>query len=130
MDRGAARASGAGERTPTLLPDHARRARGPHRRSRTTRTACAPGEGPRAHRRRAMSRSYRALMRLAPRDLRERHGAAMEEMFAERLAAARARGRIAASAVWMHAVVDLLEARVKGWQRTTAPLTVHIEERT
>jgi predicted permease len=77
-----------------------------------------------------MSRSYRALMRLAPRDLRERHGAAMEEMFAERLAAARARGRIAASAVWMHAVVDLLEARVNGWQRTTAPLTVQIEERT
>jgi len=75
-----------------------------------------------------MSRTYRALLRLAPRELRERHGAAMDELFAERLSAAR--GPAARMGVWAHALTDLLQARVASWHTAGAPLTVQIDERT
>jgi predicted permease len=73
---------------------------------------------------------YRALLVLAPRRLRDAHGADMAELFAERLAAARARGTLASAAVWMRAISDLLRARITSWSPDRVPLTVAIDERT
>jgi len=73
---------------------------------------------------------YRALLVLAPRRLRRAHGADMEALFAERLAAARAIGRTAMATAWIHAAGDLLRARVRGWRAERVPLTVYIDERT
>jgi len=70
-----------------------------------------------------VNRVYHALLVLAPRRLRDRHGAAMEELFAERLALARSRGRVAAGAAWLRAVADLAQARVRSWQSERVPLT-------
>jgi predicted permease len=76
-----------------------------------------------------VSRLYRTLLPLAPKRLRAQHGADMEELFAERLAAARSRGRGAVAAVWLRAMSDLLHARIAaGGERV--PLTVYIDERT
>ena len=69
---------------------------------------------------------YRALLVIAPRRLRREHGEAMEELFAERLAAARARGRRAALAAWLSATADLLVARLRPAPRAT--LTVPVPE--
>jgi predicted permease len=77
-----------------------------------------------------VSRLYRALLALAPRRLRARHGGDMEELFAERLAAAGTRGRGAAAAVWLRAISDLIHARLAGWKPERVPLTVYIDERT
>ena len=77
-----------------------------------------------------MNRVYRALLPLAPRRLRARHGGDMEALFAERLAAARARGRIATAAVWLRAISDLLQARLATMRPERVPLTVYIDERT
>jgi predicted permease len=77
-----------------------------------------------------VNRAYRAFLALAPRGLRARHGAAMEELFDERLRAARRRGRTAAAAVWLRAISDLVHARVSGWRPERVPLTVYIDERT
>jgi predicted permease len=77
-----------------------------------------------------MSRLYQILLRLAPRRLRDAHGADMAELFAERLAAARSRGAIAVIAVWSRAASDLLRARVASWSPDRVPLTVAIDERT
>jgi putative ABC transport system permease protein len=77
-----------------------------------------------------VNRGYRALLALAPRALRARHGAAMEELFDERLRAARTRGRAAAAAVWLRAASDLVHARASGWSPERVPLTVFIDERT
>jgi putative ABC transport system permease protein len=77
-----------------------------------------------------VSRAYRLLLKLAPRRLRAAHGADMEELFAERLAASRAKGRSAAAAVWLRALSDLLHARLAGWSSERVPLTVYIDERT
>jgi predicted permease len=77
-----------------------------------------------------VNRGYRALLALAPRGLRARHGAAMEELFDERLRAARPRGRAAAAAVWLRALSDLAHARVTSWRPARVPLTVFIDERT
>jgi predicted permease len=77
-----------------------------------------------------MTRPYRWLLRLAPRQLRDAHGDDMAELFGERLAAARAAGRFATAAVWMRAVSDLLRARVTSWTPERVPLTVFIDERT
>ena len=52
-------------------------------------------------------KAYRLLLRLAPRNLREKHGAEMEALFRERLAEARRRGIIARIAVWHHAIADI-----------------------
>jgi hypothetical protein len=54
----------------------------------------------------------------------------MEELFTERLTAARANGRAAVAAVWARAAADLLHARVRGWRPERVPLTVYIDERT
>lgn len=51
---------------------------------------------------------YHRLLRLAPRRLRDRHGAAMETLFRERLHDAQQRGRIAASAAWLRATIDII----------------------
>ncbi|HTM24470.1 MAG TPA: ABC transporter permease [Vicinamibacterales bacterium] len=77
-----------------------------------------------------MSRAYRALLALAPPRLRARHGAAMEELFADRLAAARARGRAAVLAAWVRAATDLVHARAASWRAPRVPLTVPVDERT
>ncbi|HTM24867.1 MAG TPA: ABC transporter permease [Vicinamibacterales bacterium] len=58
-----------------------------------------------------MSRAYRFVLRLAPRELRESHGREMEEMFADALAASRRRGIAAVCATWCAAVGDVLTAR-------------------
>ncbi len=55
-------------------------------------------------------KAYRLLLRLAPRRLREKHGAEMEALFRHRLDEARARGRMAALAIWIGATRDLLHA--------------------
>ena len=77
-----------------------------------------------------MNRVYRALLPLAPRRLRARHGDDMAVLFEERLAAARARGRAAAAAVWLRAISDLLQARLGALRPDRVPLTVYIDERT
>ena len=76
-----------------------------------------------------MNRAYRVLLRLAPRPLRTAHADDMEDLFAERLAAARTRGWLAAAAVWGRAVSDLLQARVGAWTPHPVALTVPIDER-
>ena len=53
---------------------------------------------------------YRFLLRLAPRRLRDKHGAEMEAMFREHLADARRRGAIAEAAVWCRAAGDIVPA--------------------
>jgi predicted permease len=77
-----------------------------------------------------VNRLYRAFLPLAPRRLRGRHGVDREELFTERLAAARARGSGAAAAVWLRAISDLMRARLASWQPERVPLTVFIDERT
>jgi predicted permease len=77
-----------------------------------------------------VNRAYRALLALAPRRLRNQHGLDMEELFAQRLAAARARGAAAAAAVWIRAICDLVYARIASWHAPRVPLTVYIDERT
>jgi putative ABC transport system permease protein len=77
-----------------------------------------------------VNRLYGALLALAPRRLRARHGADMEALFDERLAAARERGRAATAAVWLRAVSDLLQARLASLRPERVPLTVYIDERT
>jgi predicted permease len=73
---------------------------------------------------------YRALLVLAPRRLRREHATDMEELFAERLAAARPNGRAAAARVWVRAAADLLHARLRSGRAERVPLTVYIDERT
>ena len=77
-----------------------------------------------------MNRAYRALLGIAPRALRAEHGDEMEELFAERLAMARDRGRVALCLVWIRAVDDLVRARLASVRRDHVPLTVPIDERT
>jgi putative ABC transport system permease protein len=72
---------------------------------------------------------YRVLLRIAPRHLRPYH-AEMEELFAERLDAARGRGRAAVCAVWIRALADLAHARFASSRRRRVSLTVSIDERT
>ena len=64
---------------------------------------------------------YRLLLRLAPRRLREKHGAEMEAMFRERLAEARGRHALAAATVWCHALTDIVRSiphnLIDGWRR-------------
>jgi predicted permease len=76
-----------------------------------------------------VNRVYRALLGIAPRDLRALHGAEMEELFAERLAAARRHGRAAMCAVWIRALGDLAHARLSSFRRPRVPLTIAIDER-
>ena len=76
-----------------------------------------------------MNAVYRALLRLAPARLRSGHGRDMEELFAERLAAARAKGTAAVAAVWLRAISDLIQSRFAGAPERV-PLTVYIDERT
>ena len=53
---------------------------------------------------------YRLLLGIAPKRLRDKHGAEMETLFRHRLADARARGRIAAALAWLNAACDLIHA--------------------
>jgi predicted permease len=76
-----------------------------------------------------VNRVYGALLGIAPRDLRALHGAEMEELFAERLAAARLHGRAAMCAVWVRALGDLAHARLFSFRRPRVPLTIAIDER-
>ncbi|HET7695797.1 MAG TPA: ABC transporter permease [Vicinamibacterales bacterium] len=77
-----------------------------------------------------MLRLYRLLLRLAPRPLRDAHGDDMTELFADRLAAARAAGGLAPAAVWTRAISDLLRARFASRSPERVPLTLLIDERT
>jgi putative ABC transport system permease protein len=54
-------------------------------------------------------RLYRQALRLFPRPFRARFGDDMAEMFADRLRAARRRGRLAVAALWWRTTVDVLE---------------------
>ena len=64
---------------------------------------------------------YRLLLRLAPRRLREKHGAEMEALFREQLAEAHRRSVLAVAAVWYHAITDITVSiprnLVHQWQR-------------
>ena len=73
-----------------------------------------------------MNRGYRALLACVPRDLRERHGAEMEALFEERLAAARRRGVLPAAATWLRAAIDVVRWRTSP---DRVPLTIAIDER-
>jgi len=59
------------------------------------------------------ARVYRALLRLAPRKLRETHADEMQALFLERWS----EGRGLAAAVWASAVLDLAGARLRSWRR-------------
>jgi predicted permease len=58
------------------------------------------------------ARRYRRILRLAPAKLRARHGAEMEQAFLDNWKAARERGGIAGSHVWVRATWDVLRARL------------------
>jgi len=64
---------------------------------------------------------YRLLLRLAPRRLREKHGAEMEALFREQLAEAHRRSVLAVAAVWYHAISDITVSiprnLIQQWQR-------------
>jgi putative ABC transport system permease protein len=60
---------------------------------------------------------YRAILRGAPRRLREAHGDEMEALFRSDLADARGHGRLAAAAVWLRATLDILGAAAGEPQR-------------
>src|SRR5258708_31128771 len=100
MDRGARRAPRGRERAQAVLPADPGRAGGLDRRRGAPRPAGTAGAGAGPHRRGAVNRIYRALLPLAPPALRARHGADMEALFEEPLAAPRTRGRGAILAVW------------------------------
>jgi putative ABC transport system permease protein len=72
---------------------------------------------------------YRALLRLAPAPLRDRHADEMETLFAERLDEARPGGWPAVARAWLFGAADLLHARAAAWTRPNTPLTVGIDER-
>lgn len=59
-------------------------------------------------------RAYRVLIRLAPRALRERHAAGMEDAFLDTWRQAQQSGRVARLAIWPRAAADLLLARFRG----------------
>jgi len=61
----------------------------------------------------AARRAYRALLRLAPRALRERHAAEMEALFLERWSQSHG----ASASVWASAVLDLARARLRDLRR-------------
>jgi putative ABC transport system permease protein len=52
-------------------------------------------------------RVYHLLLRVFPASFRSRFGADVSEVFADRLAAARSRGRLAVSMLWMRTAADL-----------------------
>lgn len=54
------------------------------------------------------SRAYRALLRLYPREFRQRFADDMADLFDDQLAAARARGRWAPVALWLRVVTSLV----------------------
>ena len=54
--------------------------------------------------------AYRALLRLVPRRLRDKHGREMETMFRAQLADAKRRGVAGAAAVWCLALADIVGA--------------------
>jgi predicted permease len=57
-----------------------------------------------------VSRGYQRLLRLTPRQLRQRHGAEMTELFSAALAEARTRGALSAAQVWIRAAADVAAA--------------------
>ena len=57
------------------------------------------------------------LLRVLPREFRDRFGNEMTAAFEARLEAARARGRGAATALWMRTTVDLLRTASAEWTR-------------
>jgi predicted permease len=61
----------------------------------------------------SVRRRYRVLLRVAPRHLRDRHGAEMEDAFIETWRRARRDGPLAAAWTWMRAASDLLLARLR-----------------
>ena len=76
-------------------------------------------------------RSYRAVLRLLPRRLRDAHGSEMEEMFARELTDARARGRFATTRVWLSAFSDAIaRTAYEHWrQRGRRPMLAANKER-
>jgi predicted permease len=76
-------------------------------------------------------RLYRILLRLAPRDFRDRHAPEMESIFIEALADARLAGRTAAVRAWILACADLLTARLRhAFRRRHAVPAIPEERRT
>jgi predicted permease len=73
-------------------------------------------------------RRYRRLLRLAPATLRARHAPEMEEVFLDSWLAARGRGPVAGSRVWVRAIWDLLRARLPRRRPHTA-IPGHSHER-
>ena len=61
---------------------------------------------------------YRALLRALPADLRDAHGAEMEEMFVDELCDARRRGRAREALAWVAAAADIARrAPYEHWRR-------------
>ena len=58
---------------------------------------------------------YRLLLRLAPRRLRDKHGAEMEAVFRAPPHRSAARGRMAAALAWLNAARDLIHAIPVEW---------------
>jgi predicted permease len=72
---------------------------------------------------------YRALLTLAPRRIREPHGAEMETLFLERLDDAVPRGRLHQLGVWLAATADVIAAAVREPVRSTRSLPRQPHER-
>ena len=72
---------------------------------------------------------YRALLRLAPADLRARHGDQMIELFENEVSVARRGGRVAAFRAVLHGLADLLlRIPYERWRRIGRPATGHANE--
>lgn len=56
---------------------------------------------------------YRALLRMAPRRLRDKHGREMEELFRATLADAATRGLMARLSAWSRATADIVSAAAR-----------------
>src|SRR5687767_12906980 len=70
---------------------------------------------------------YRALLTIAPRRLRDRHGAEMEALFLDALS--EARGPMRRVSIWAHALGDLTRSRAREPFRRRPALAVPAERK-
>src|SRR5262245_10948896 len=121
------------ERAQALLRDHARgtrRLRGGDAAAVGPRSPGPPGEPSRERMNEPrVRRTYRRLLRLAPRRLRDRHASGMEEAFVDAWSEAQRSGRAARWFVWIRAAWDLLLASLVRRKPPRSPLVGVTTER-
>lgn len=69
--------------------------------------------------------AIRALLRLAPRSLRLRHGREMEALVLDAIDDARPRGRLAVAGVWLRVTIDFLAAHTRTTRRSRSAAAHH-----